>query len=265
MTVVDVGAPDPVRGDGPGAPTPSWTVHGDLTEFAPAWVAALGELKEVTRSRTVDVGSYSYSYSELGDVLSLVRGVLASHDLALFQVAEVVDGDVAVSTTVMHTSGVYLVFAPFHLPAGNTAQNVGSSCTYARRYSLLSILGLGTEDDDGKNAGTRTPRPGTTLSQENVDRFIAAAHDNLLTAEEIGLVVFDATKGRTIDPANVYVSEVAALREALHRHSDEGVSQSDGAGEQASPAPAESGGGKAAPHTADPSPDQPTLEDTPDE
>ena len=194
-------------GNDTGTPPPSWAVVGDLEQFAPAWVTALGELKEVTRSRTVDVGSYAYSYAELGDVLSQARGVLAGHDLALFQVATIVDGDVAVSTTVMHSSGAHVTFAPFRLPAGNTAQNVGSSCTYARRYSLLSILGLGTEDDDGKNAGTRSPKLEPLMRPENVDRFLNAAHDSLLTAEEIGAVVFDATQGRTIDPHKVFGSE----------------------------------------------------------
>ena len=233
MTAVDVGASAPdLGGDDAGAPIPSWTVHGDITQIAEPWVTALGELKEIARSRTADAGTYRYSYAELGDVFSETRPTLAAHGLALFQVPQIDGSDVAMTTVVMHTSGAYLEFAPFLLPAGNTAQSTGSAATYARRYSVTSILGLATEDDDGKNAGTRTDRTvKTTLSAENVDRFLAAAADSLLTAEEIGAVVLDATGGRTIDPAAVYVSEVAALREALHRHSehDNGVSQDPGA------------------------------------
>jgi hypothetical protein len=192
-----------------------WTCVGDITEIAGPWVEALGELEEIPRSRKVDVGTYSYSYAELADVLGHSRPVLARHGLAAFQVPQIVDGEIAMTTVVMHTSGTFLQFAPFHLPAGNTAQSTGSAATYARRYSVTSILGLATEDDDGKNAGTR-PQP--TLSKENVDRFLTAAHDNLLTVEEIGKVVLDATQGRTIDPTKAWVSEVPALREALARH-----------------------------------------------
>ena len=117
----------------------------------------------------------------------------------------------------------------------------------------MSILGLGTDDDDGATAGTRQSKQ-ETLSQANVDRFLAAAHDNLLTAEEIGLVVFDATKGRTTDPADVYVTEVAALREALdrHTHDTEGVSQKILSWRVSRPAPPRRIPGGSAPATRPP-------------
>ena len=231
--MTDVGAAVQSGGNDTAASAP-WTVVGDITAIAGPWVAALGELEEIRRSRTVDVGTYKYSYAELGDVLSHARGVLKAHDLAVFQVAEVINGDIGISTTVMHSSGAHFMFAPFRLPAGNTAQSAGSAATYGRRYSLLSILGLGTEDDDGASAANRETKQ-ATLSAENVDRFLTAAHDNLLTAEEIGAVVLDATGGRTIDPAAVYVTEVPALREALAKHSG-------GADDQIRPASSPSGG-----------------------
>ena len=111
---VDVGVPaSVVGGDVAGAPTPlSWTGRRRHQLIAAPWVAALGELEEIRRSRTANAGTYSYSYAELGDVLSHARGVLKAHDLAVFQVAEVVNGDVAVSTTVMHTSGAHLHVCP---------------------------------------------------------------------------------------------------------------------------------------------------------
>ena len=215
-----------------------WVPVGDLEAIAPAWVAALGELQEIVRTRTANAGTYQYSYAELGDITSHARGILSKHDLAAFQVAQIVEGEISVQTTVMHTSGAHLLFAPFHLPAGNTAQSTGSAATYARRYSLMSILGLATEDDDGATAGTRISVP-MKLSEANVDRFLTAATD-------AGVVVADvveaATQGRTKDPAEVYVSEVAALREALAAARDgestPGVLQgSGGEGEQASPSP----------------------------
>ena len=61
----------------------------------------------------------------------------------------------------------------------------------------MSILGLATEDNDGQTAGTRLP---PKMSAANVERFLTAAHDATLTAEEIESVVYDATEGRTVDP-----------------------------------------------------------------
>jgi ERF superfamily len=42
----------------------------------------------------------------------------------------------------------------------NTAQGLGSAITYARRYSILSILGLVADvDDDGNQASAAAPKP----------------------------------------------------------------------------------------------------------
>jgi hypothetical protein len=41
------------------------------------------------------------------------------------------------------------------LPVGKTAQATGSAITYSRRYALMAMLGLATEDDDGAAAAPR--------------------------------------------------------------------------------------------------------------
>jgi type II secretory pathway component GspD/PulD (secretin) len=52
----------------------------------------------------------------------------------------------------MHTSGEWLQSDPFTLRATkNDAQGTGSAVTYARRYSLSSILGVAWDDDDDAN------------------------------------------------------------------------------------------------------------------
>jgi ERF superfamily len=136
---------------------PGWVCVGDITVIAPAWVAALGELEDIGRSKTADAGTYQYRYADLADATSLARAVLAAHDLAVFQVATIENREIAVRTTVMHTSGAHLDFDPFRLPAGNSAQQAGSAATYARRYALMAQLGLATDDDDGAGAAERPP------------------------------------------------------------------------------------------------------------
>ena len=239
--------------------TRSWTASPEIDQLANDWVQALGELEEVARSRVADVGTYSYRYVELGAVLAAVRPILAKHGLAIFQIPTIDQGDVVITTTVMHTSAQFLVAAPLRLPAGNNAQQAGSAITYGRRYSLMAVLGLGTEDDDGVGAGTRSA---PTLSEDNQNRFIKAATDAGVSVAE---TVIAATNGRTDDPAHVYVSEVQALRDALRRASEgtQPVSQS-GEGESSTAAAPETGEVSASPASdTAASPDQ--LRDTPDE
>lgn len=221
---------------------PGWVCVGDITAIAPAWVKALGELEDIGRSRTAKIESertgkqFEYSYAELGDATSHARAVLARNDLAVFQVPTIEGEEIAVRTTVMHTSGAHLVFDPFRLPAGRSVQQAGSAATYARRYALMAQLGLATEDNDGATAGERAAPPAPRhISAPNVARFLTACHDATLSVGDIGDVVEEATGGRTREPAEVLTSEVESLRHSLAAlvESTPGVSHSA----EATPAP----------------------------
>lgn len=124
-----------------------------------AFVAALGELEDVVKDRTADTGSYRYSYADLATATGMARPILAEYGIAVTQSATVAGRDVLVSTTIVHTSGQWLAYPALAMPGGNTAQQAGSALTYGRRYSLMTILGLATEDDDGAGAGTRQDAP----------------------------------------------------------------------------------------------------------
>lgn len=121
-------------------------------------VKALGELSDLPKTRQANVGKYAYSYADLSDALQVARPVMARNGLAITQSVEADDQVVSVWTTVLHSSGQFLTWAPFRLPVGQTAQQTGSSTTYARRYSLMAALGLATEDDDGVSAAPRKPQ-----------------------------------------------------------------------------------------------------------
>lgn len=131
--------------------------------FWPAFVYALGELTEVPRNTTGQIGQRQYSYADLGAVLSHVRPVLAQWSLALWQEPEEHEaaGLIRYTTKIRWVDGTGIDVPGPWLIHGDTAHERGSAETYARRYALLSALGLGTEDDDGASAAstaTRAPR-----------------------------------------------------------------------------------------------------------
>lgn len=193
----------------------TWTAPSGMDALAPALVAALGSLEEVHRNRIVDAGPFKYRYVDLAAVMTAVRPILASHDIALIQTVEIADGDVIVITTLLHASGEFLISPPLRLPAGQTAQSAGSAISYSRRYATLAILGLAAGDDDDDGQGTARVAPQAVLSEQNVERFLAAAAEAGLSGDEISSVVLTATDGRTNDPAAVRRSEIGALRQAL--------------------------------------------------
>lgn len=138
-------------------PEVSWVASEPSDTVIPAFVKALWEIEDVVKRNKVEAGPMRYTYADLSDVLNEARPKLREQGLALSQVATAEHG---VTTTLFHESGQWIMFAPLKLiPAGSTPQHVGSAITYARRYSALAVLGMATEDDDGRAASVAPAAP----------------------------------------------------------------------------------------------------------
>ena len=157
-------------------PTPSDAV-------IPAFVKALWEIEDVVKRNRVEAGPMRYTYADLADVLAEARPKLRSQGLALSQTPS---AEFGVTTTLFHESGQWIKFAPLKLtPGGATPQHVGSAITYARRYSALAVLGMATEDDDGRAASTVPAAP--PVENPLTGRIDAALHRMTLLAEPLKL------------------------------------------------------------------------------
>jgi hypothetical protein len=156
-------------------------LHGPAMtgSLAASLVAAAKELTNPTKGRTASLGQYSYTYADLASVLEHVRPVLAKHDLVVTQDTCIEDGRLCVYTDLRHASGDSLRFGPLSGPMGTSWQNVGSAITYARRYALLSALGLAADDDDddGQDAGRHRTGPKAVASDADLKRWAEAIRD----------------------------------------------------------------------------------------
>ena len=60
-------------------------------------------------------------------------------------------GSISLRTTLMHSSGQWIA-SQLTMKAENVSpQKIGSVITYARRYALAALLGVGQEDDDAQS------------------------------------------------------------------------------------------------------------------
>jgi len=142
-----------------------------------ALIAAQSEIGTITKDKTAKAGAYGYTYADLPAVLEAVQPALHGNGLCITQTVQPAGGNDAphLVTNLYHTSGEKLTgFYPLIIPSMDDPQKLGGAVTYARRYSILAMLNLATEDDDGQHA--RTPStPTRTEMPRNVQQTAQAA------------------------------------------------------------------------------------------
>ena len=101
-------------------------------------------------------------YVDLSDGLDLARKILNKHKILLIQGSNVLDdGSMVLDTRLVHESGEWME-SSYLVTHATSAQQMGSSMTYARRYALFPMLGIAGEDDDDGNeaeAGYSAKKP----------------------------------------------------------------------------------------------------------
>lgn len=95
---------------------------------------------------------FKSKYAGLPSILEVVLPILNKHGIVLVQAPINELERVGVRTTLSHVNGE--INSEFTMALSkNDPQGAGSAITYARRYALVSMLGLNVdEDDDGNSA-----------------------------------------------------------------------------------------------------------------
>lgn len=148
----------------------AWVSSEQTDKVVPAFVAAVQAMERVTKDRRVDLGERGakYKYADLTQVMDVAKPTLDEHGLAVSQVAS----DAGVQTIILHESGQWISFPPLTIRTGqNTPQAQGSAITYAKRYQLLGVLGIATEDDDGAAAAVPAPKPVKTAAEKEAEKI----------------------------------------------------------------------------------------------
>lgn len=97
---------------------------------------------------------FKSSYVSLPGLLAVVRPILREQDVLISSSYQLTPSGFVVSTTLTHTlSGGWRV-STFPVPDPSKPQGVGASGTYGLRLSLLQLLAISGEDDDGNAATT---------------------------------------------------------------------------------------------------------------
>jgi len=124
---------------------------------------------------------YGYKYAELSKTMEIVKPLLLKHGIGFTQFLH---GSNKITTMIFHGESGETIETMFEMPNGepskqmNIFQMDGARFTYYKRYQLLSILGVFTDDDlDVDARSTKTePKTASKTKKPKLDekRFINA-------------------------------------------------------------------------------------------
>lgn len=126
----------------------------ELDKFLPAFLAAQKKMQNAVKDAKNPF--FKSSYADLNAVREATIPVLNEHEIVVLQPIVVIDGRNYVETKLAHTSGQFISsYTEIKVKAANDPQAEGSGISYARRYGLQSVTGIGAADDDGESAMSR--------------------------------------------------------------------------------------------------------------
>ena len=148
----------------------------EFQEECPA-IAKRREAKITTKSG----GSYGYRFASLDDIAKVARPLLHKRGLSFTWDSDVAGNVVTCICILRHENG-HQIKSNFAVPNDSSAgmsaqQKVGSALTFAMRYSLVSVLGL-TTTDDNMDAGP-PPEKITAEQAASLDALIVETDSDL--------------------------------------------------------------------------------------
>ena len=120
-----------------------------IDKLAGALAKAQSEMGGVAKGKTNPF--YKSSYADINSCIEACMPALNKHGLSISQGNRFcATTGYYITTTLLHESGQWLR-SEIRIPLTNKkdAQEIGSACTYGRRYGLTSMVGLAQVDDDG--------------------------------------------------------------------------------------------------------------------
>lgn len=112
---------------------------------------------------------FKNKYASLQSVLTAVETALDRHGLVLVQRTRYENGVCLLVTELVHCATGQVIESVYPLlpKETNNPQALGGALTYARRYSVLAVLGVAPEDDDGQQASKPARRADAPLPKTN--------------------------------------------------------------------------------------------------
>jgi hypothetical protein len=188
-----------------------------MKDLAAAMAKAQTQIKAAIKDTTGQIGqNRAYKYADLASVWDACKKALSENGIAVIQKPDFNGSDMWLETMLLHSSGDCITGRYPLRPTQDTPQAYGSALTYARRYSLSSMVGIVTdEDDDGAAGSKRDEEPAHDPALDAAKAFVRKAIKEAgATQSDAALTEWVKTWGKHIEKLRDKFPEEAKAVEA---------------------------------------------------
>jgi hypothetical protein len=195
-----------------------WEANEAKKAYVEAMAAFKSDPPKIAKDQHVKYNAVEYDHASLQNVTSTINEALSRHGLTASWVTNQDKDKITVSCQITHIMGhsesTSLSASPDSSGSKNPIQAIGSTVTYLQRYTLLSLTGLATEeqDDDGR-ASVPEPEP------EQID--LTDAQNNFIEELRSRITQIDKTLNINIDRLTAYVVALYRRKKQLVPESED--------------------------------------------
>lgn len=129
--------------------------------------------------------AYGYKYTDLDTITSVIKPILARHDISYMQsVGMNEQGQNILTTRIFNRDGEYIedstILPIIQGTKNNSAQTLGMAITYMRRYALCAMFGITSDEDVDAN---------TFNAPQNVQNVTNAMNGTVTETRNIGVEI----------------------------------------------------------------------------
>lgn len=183
----------------------------------------LNDVPNLCTDETAQAGNRTYKYLNLSTLLKTIKPVFAKHGLAFTQKVTfdgTGDGRQTIGTieTIIFDDTDQTTVCEYPFFITGDPQQVGSAITYARRYSLTTILGIFPDkDDDGAYARQRYETADKRIGADQYATLVKAMEEHAIPTETRGEFISGTLNRQVKGWHDITQSDLQKLMTAITR------------------------------------------------
>lgn len=187
------------------------------------FMQVLNEVPNFATDETANAGSRTYKYLNLATLLKNIKPIFEKHDIAFSQKVTfdgTGDGRQTLGTveTIIFDENEQQTVCSYPFFVTGDPQQVGSAITYARRYSLTTILGIFPDkDDDGGYAKQKFDTADKPIGADQYATLVKAMDAHQLPPEARGEFISGTLNRPVKGWRGITQSDMAQLMTAINR------------------------------------------------